>query len=264
MIDGNIDVKCRFAVRGFKDRVQDLDVYAGTTSRSGQRLANAVAVENPEFILFSFDLSQAFAKSLTFEELSASTGTELRQVEFHVPKFDLDCLRYMPGFSDYIPSSKILTMLKPIYGLKDAPRAWRKKLHQVLTQWMSCRQLHTEPEFYCVHKIDEVAELDIYHRVIAHNEEQQESGKTRLTKAQQYIPGSLQCVLGLHLDNIKGTARSSTAESLLARLNDTVGKCKADCGCLMRTGIQHEHTPGPYSFTSTFILIVSNQSIIKY
>ena len=35
MIDGNVGVKCRLAVRGFKDKFQDLGAYAGTTSRPG-------------------------------------------------------------------------------------------------------------------------------------------------------------------------------------------------------------------------------------
>ena len=38
MIEGSVGVKCRLIVRGFKDRFQDLDAYAGTTSKSGQRV----------------------------------------------------------------------------------------------------------------------------------------------------------------------------------------------------------------------------------
>ena len=67
MIEGNVGVQCRLTVRGFKDKFQDLDTYAGPTSRSGQRLVNAVAAENEDFILLSFDVSQAFAKGLAFE-----------------------------------------------------------------------------------------------------------------------------------------------------------------------------------------------------
>ena len=59
MIEGNVGVKCRFAVRGYKDQFQDLDTSAGATSRSGQRLANAIAADN-----FSFDVSRAFVKGL--------------------------------------------------------------------------------------------------------------------------------------------------------------------------------------------------------
>ena len=62
MIKGNVGVTCRLAVRGFKDKYQDFDIYAGATSHSGQSLVNAVAIENPEFILLRLDVSQAFAK----------------------------------------------------------------------------------------------------------------------------------------------------------------------------------------------------------
>lgn len=46
MIEGNLGIQCRLTVRWFKDTCQDLGTYVGTTSRSGQRLANAVAVES--------------------------------------------------------------------------------------------------------------------------------------------------------------------------------------------------------------------------
>lgn len=116
MIEGNVGAKGRFMVRGFKDQVQDLDTYAGTTGRSGQRLANAVTIGNLEFILFSFDVSQAFVKGMTFREFSALTGTEVREVEFHVPNADLGCLRQLPGFRDIDPAKEALTMLTPMYG----------------------------------------------------------------------------------------------------------------------------------------------------
>ena len=77
MIEGSVGVKCRLTVRGFKDELQDSDTYAGTISRSGQRFANAVAVENRELILFSFEVSQAFAKGRTFKESSELTGTDI-------------------------------------------------------------------------------------------------------------------------------------------------------------------------------------------
>ena len=141
-------------MRGFKDKFQDLDTYAGATGRSGQRFVNVVAAEHENFLLFSFDVSQAFAKGLTFEELSALTAQQIRKVEFDVPKADLECLRQLPDFKDFDPKYEALIMLAPIYGLKDAPRAWRTKLHEALTAWMSCRQLYSELELYCVHRSD--------------------------------------------------------------------------------------------------------------
>ena len=150
MIEGNVGVKCRLTVRGFKDKFQHLDTYAGTTSCSGQRIVNADAAENEGFILFSFDVSQAFAKGLTFEESFKLTGTECRAVQFAVP--ELDCLKQIRGFEHFNPSTESLTMLKPIKGLTDVPRAWRKKFHQVLIGWLQCQPLRAEPELHCVHK----------------------------------------------------------------------------------------------------------------
>ena len=129
MFDGTVGAKCWLIVMGFKDKFQDLDTYAGTTSRSGQRIVNTVAAENEDFILTSVVVSPAFAKGLSFEELSKLTGTECRAVPLDVPKQDLDCLKQIKGFENLTRFVEILTMLKPIYGLKDAPRAWRNRLH---------------------------------------------------------------------------------------------------------------------------------------
>lgn len=97
MIEGNVGVNRRFTVRGFKDKFQDFDIYAGSISRSGHWLVNAVVADNEVFILFSFDVSQAFAKGFTFEEFSKFTGVECRVVEFDVPKPDLDCFKQLDG-----------------------------------------------------------------------------------------------------------------------------------------------------------------------
>lgn len=84
-------------MRGFRGKFQDLDAYAGITSRSGQRLVNVVAAVGPDFILFGLDASQAFAKGLTFAELSALRGMELREVQFDVPNADSECFRQVQG-----------------------------------------------------------------------------------------------------------------------------------------------------------------------
>ena len=97
--------------------------------------------------LFSFDVSQAFAKGLTFEEYARLTGNQLREVEFEVSAGDVKLVRLLPGFSDFDPATEVLRMLKSIYGLKDAPRAWRKRLDQVLQEW-GLRQLVAEAELY--------------------------------------------------------------------------------------------------------------------
>ena len=138
-----------------------MDTYAGTTCRSGQRLVDAVAAENADFVLFSFDVSQAFAKALAFEDFSVLTGQPIRKVELDVPKVGFDCLRQLPDFNDFDPKYETLTMLRPIYGLEDAPRVWMKTLHEVLAGWMSYRQLYNEFELYCIHKEEDAGGVRI-------------------------------------------------------------------------------------------------------
>ena len=102
-------------VRDFTDKLQDFDAYTGVISHRGQRLVNAVAAEHSEFILFNFDVSQAFAKRIAFEEFSALSGQDIRIVEFDVPKVDIECLRQLPDFMDFDPVKETLTMFKPSY-----------------------------------------------------------------------------------------------------------------------------------------------------
>ena len=129
--------------------------------------------------MFSFDVPQAFAKGMTFRERIEVSGQEIGQVELDVPKTDVECPKQLLDFKDSNPNSETVTMLKPKYGPKDAPRAWRKKLHEVLIQWMSCRQLYAEPNLYCVHRRDEIQDEDVYKRAMLRNDEQQGTGKGR-------------------------------------------------------------------------------------
>lgn len=96
-------------ILAFKFRA--LYAYAGTISRSGQRFVNAVAAGNPEFILFSLDVGEAFAKGVAFKEFSALIGTDLRAVQFDVE-------RGSGGVESPNPATEALVMLKPMYGLK--------------------------------------------------------------------------------------------------------------------------------------------------
>ena len=85
LIEGNIGIKCRFTVRGFKDEFHELKTHAGTASRAGQRIVHTIAAKHGDLLLFSFDASQAFAKGMAFEELIAPIGKEIR-VQFHIPR----------------------------------------------------------------------------------------------------------------------------------------------------------------------------------
>ena len=108
---------------------------------------------------------------------------------------------------------------------------------------MSCRQLYNEPELHCVHREDLATEPNVLVRANEHNEEQQETC-TRHTKPQEFRKGNLQCLLSVHVDDIKGTATTEVAETLLKHLNAKVGQCKADYNNFIHTGIQQDHTAG--------------------
>ena len=135
-------------------------------------------------------------------------------------------------------------MMTPMYGLKGAPRAWRKESHQVLAQRMSRRQLHSEPEPYCVHKGNQIDKKDAIARAKEHDREQQEASDPRTIKDKLYKFGNVECLLPVHVDDVKGTARRQAAEFLFAHFNRLVGQCKADYGSALHADIKHEHSPG--------------------
>ena len=240
MIEGNVGIKCKLIIIGFKDKFQHLDIYASATSRSGQRLVNALSVQHADFVLFSFDVSQVFAKGMTSEELSVLSGQDIRRVEFDVFREDIRCLRELFDFKVFEPVEETLAMYEFIYWLTDVPRPWRKPLHQVFTQWVSCRQLYAGSEFYCVHKNDARCFENVTRRAVAHNEEQQETGNYRKVKPQAFDTDNLLCLFSVHVDDIKGTVAQETAHSLLAHFNKCVGQCEAVYNSFVHTHIQHE------------------------
>jgi hypothetical protein len=243
-------------MRGFKDREEGVETFAGTTSRTGQRITNTAIVQDPDFVLFSFDVSQAFAKGMTFEEYARLTGAPLREVEFEVRPEDVPLIRRLPGFEDFDPAKEVLKMLKSIYGLKDAPRAWRKRLHQVLVEF-GLTQLHAEPEVYVCHEAEShVAKTtgDTAARRTQIQPETIEEKMVRERAAEQEVPHSpperwltntrlkLKIVLSTHVDDLKGGARKEVAEALLKHLELRFGPCKNEWKSFMHTGVQHELT----------------------
>ena len=76
-------IKARLVAQGFRDR-QEVENYAGTTSRWAQRVLIIVAVQQG-WDLWSADISEAFLRGLTFEELHKDGVNELRRVELELP-----------------------------------------------------------------------------------------------------------------------------------------------------------------------------------
>eukprot|EP00971_Amphidinium_carterae_P167802 3324647-Amphidinium_carterae.2 len=128
-------VRARLTVRGFKDMSPTTDVFSATASRLAQRIVASESVLHPDWQLAGIDIRKAFLQgvTLTYEELSKETSTELKEVNFKVPPGTdrtVGILRTITGYADFDPKLEVLGLLKPGTGLRDAPRAFQVKLRQ--------------------------------------------------------------------------------------------------------------------------------------
>ena len=72
-------IRARLTVRGFKDSGKaDVDRYAGTSSRSSQKIVCSEAVCRGWEII-SADISKAFLQGVTYKELAEPTGEPERE-----------------------------------------------------------------------------------------------------------------------------------------------------------------------------------------
>ena len=213
MINGQRGVKSRVTMRGFKDRAgQDLAIFVGTASRWGQRFVNFAIAQNTEFEFFAFDVSAAFAKGMTFQELADFAGDTLCEVQFDLDTMSLELLKSLPGFKDFDPATETLSMVKPIYGLKDAPRAWQQKLNSILLSF-GMKQLLADEQVFVLFE-------------------------TFVKKPR------LLCILSTHANDLKGGAEKTIAMALLAHIEKAAGKFKQGWTVFTHTGIEHIHIPG--------------------
>ena len=89
--------------------------------------------------LKSYDVSTAYLKGEPYEELSADSRQLRREPTFMLPGasdwqilYDLCRMTYSPLALHFL-EELVLLCLKGGYGLKDAPRMWRRALHKFLT-----------------------------------------------------------------------------------------------------------------------------------
>ncbi|CAJ1455509.1 unnamed protein product [Effrenium voratum] len=124
-------IKARLVAQGFLD-TQLTSNYAGTSTKWSQRILITVAV-NRGWTLHSADVSEAFLRGLTFEEL-AEAGEDRREVALELPPGGETLLRMQPGYEDFSPEVEVLRLLRPGFGLKDAPRLWLLALRRALAE----------------------------------------------------------------------------------------------------------------------------------
>ena len=197
-------------VRGFKDlQASQLNTFAGTTTRWGQRLVNSVAAQH-QWPLFTADVSQAFLRGLTFEQAAQMKDEVQRDVQFTVPPGSIPVLQKLPGFEDFNPFTEVLRMLRCGFGLKDAPRLWNKLLRKVLKD-VGLVPLQSDPQLFVW-------------QVKAGSGSQEpapvSAGRKAVSGSQEPADGQLRLVLILstHVDDFKGAGEEAYRRQLIAGL----------------------------------------------
>ncbi len=198
-------VKARLVIRGYEDNdAQALATWANTATRWGQRIVCSVATQN-QWTMLSADVGTAFLRGLTFPEPAALTGEPERVVCFDPPAEYCDLVAKLAGLSGMNWEKETLRMLRPVYGLKDAPRAWRRRLHEALTG-LGFLALKTDSALYTLRGPDD----------------------------------SLACLLSAHVDDLKCTGTEAALTYTLDKLSGMFGKLTIDRNCFDHCGLRHE------------------------
>ena len=235
-------VKSRLTVRGFKDLCQELETYAGTATRWAQRLIVALAVLL-NLPMFTIDVTGAFAKGLNWEELAKLTGEMIRSVQFELTRpEDVALIRRLEGFADFDPHTEVLDMIKAIYGLKDAPRAWRMRLHQILVE--AClKQLRHERELYVQHEALRGQPQIMADRTAPQGRNDAERGSSasgRTVPRGRLNESTLSLAATSHVDDLKCIGGETASGKMIAVIEKAVGKITLLKDNFEHCGIKHE------------------------
>ena len=136
--DGKKIVKARLCLQGFRDKQTMDSVSSSTATRIGQRLIASVAA-NHNWNLLCLDISTAFLQGLTFEDLAKLTGDPKRSVQMSPPSDVWELLKELKAHPLLAKHSAadcsklyMLHLIKCVYGLNDAPKAWQLRLDKQL------------------------------------------------------------------------------------------------------------------------------------
>lgn len=129
-------------------------------------------------------------------------------------------LRQIPGFENFDPQAECLNMVRPGFGLKDAPRLWSMRL---------------DAEFKILHLLPSITDTKFY---MMH-------GSTRAqAHARDCASGRpehrLKCVASAHVDDVKGASSRETANFIMDHLEKVFGKLTRQWQHFEYTGIWHD------------------------
>ena len=202
-IGGVRDIKARLVVQGFRD-AQPVKNYAATTTRWGQRLVLIFAVQFG-WELVSADVSEAFLRGITFAELHESgVDPVLRKVQMLLPPGAEELIRTIPGFEDFNGQQECLEMLKPGFGLKDAPRLWSLALQKVLTK-IGLKAVRVDSQLFVKH-----------------------------------AEGRLVLLVSVHVDDLKMTGVPAQIKQALSLLEQAFDALKIERDCFEHLGLRHK------------------------
>ena len=208
LVGGVWIIKARLVIRGFLDKQQNgLDTASFTASRTSQRLVLSVVVQHG-WRLFSWDISNAFLRGMSFEEIAKETGQPLREVCMDPPADVYTLLHEYPKFKGCDKLTHFLRLLKGAYGLKDAPKLWKRRLEKALKTLGGVQSMLETCIWLFFQKGD--------------------GGKAKLL-----------CILSTHIDDLKGGGEDAFVKWLLEQLEALFGKLKTQHDEFEHCGIMH-------------------------
>lgn len=207
-VDDKKTLKARLIVQGFKDK-QEVDNYAGTSTRWSQRLVLIICAQM-RWALTSADVSEAFQRGLTSEQLAKLLGEVKRSCQLELPPGAAAPLRELPRMKDFNDLKEVLNMVKPGYGLKDAPCLCALALPRALKamRMTSCK---ADPELHMLHEA-----------------------------------GRLVLVLSTHVDDLKFGGTPEATAKILQRLEEQFDRLRISTYCFEHCGVMH--TQGKNTF----------------
>ena len=161
--DGQWIVKSRLCGRGFLDSQKSvIQRHSSTASRLSQRIALSLGMQEDNMIMESWDVSNAFLQGLTFDMLQSKAKqfgmeplAEQRQIYLSPPANVWRHFRNHPNSKIKISSANVpffvLLLLKPMYGLIDAPLMWQVALSSFIKSDLHGIRSCYDENFYVWH-----------------------------------------------------------------------------------------------------------------
>eukprot|EP00971_Amphidinium_carterae_P272291 5403849-Amphidinium_carterae.1 len=163
-----------------------------------------------ELSILCLDVAQAFLKGCTFQQLTELYGQKPRNVQFRMPQEGLSELKQIAGFKDMYASTVALDLLRPGFGLNNAPKAWLLRLNSALKSApLGLQLVAADPQLFVRHSDDS--------------------------------PKKLLAVVSTHVDDLKAAVTPDFGQLLIKTLTSAFGQLKIQWKRFEHCGIVHEH-----------------------